>query len=111
MHNRRRPLFAPELYARVALAWVMISGLMLVTSYGAIAAMRFPDPDDVMRLMQVRDLLNGQSWFDVHQYRVDAAGGGVPMHWSRLVDVPCGFSRYSWRKLRLKLSQGSLCQW
>jgi len=88
MHDRRRPLFAPELIVRVVLAWVMISGLMLVTSYGAIAAIRFPDPDDVMRLMQVRDLLDGQSWFDVHQYRVDAAGGGVPMHWSRLVDVP-----------------------
>lgn len=88
MHDRRRPLFAPELIVRVVLAWVMISGLMLVASYGAISTVRFPEPDDVMRLMQVRDLLDGQSWFDVHQYRVDAAGGGVPMHWSRLVDVP-----------------------
>lgn len=88
MIERRRPLFAPELLARVALAWVMICALMLVTNYGSIAARRFPDPDDVMRLMQVRDLLAGQSWFDAHQYRVDAAAGGVPMHWSRLVDVP-----------------------
>ena len=73
---------------RVALAWGMICALLLVINTGTIALLRFPDPDDVMRLIQVRDLLAGQSWFDVHQYRVDAAGGGVPMHWSRLVDVP-----------------------
>ncbi|MEE4289688.1 MAG: hypothetical protein V2J14_09990, partial [Erythrobacter sp.] len=36
----------------------------------------------------VRDLLAGQSWFDVTQYRADASSGGVPMHWSRIVDVP-----------------------
>lgn len=88
MIERRRPLFAPELTARASLAWAMICALLLVTNFGAIAALRFPDPDDVMRLIQVRDLLAGQSWFDVHQYRVDAAAGGVPMHWSRLVDVP-----------------------
>lgn len=88
MIDRRRPLFAPELLARVALAWVLICTVMLLASFGAISAQRFPDPDDVMRLIQVRDLLAGQSWFDVHQYRVDAPSGGVPMHWSRLVDVP-----------------------
>ncbi|MEM7703885.1 MAG: hypothetical protein AAF251_18255 [Pseudomonadota bacterium] len=41
-----------------------------------------------MRLLQVRDLLGGQSWFDASQHRADALGGGVPMHWSRLVDLP-----------------------
>jgi hypothetical protein len=49
----------------------------------------FPDPDDALRLVQVRDWLAGQSWFDVTQYRVSPPGG-VPMHWSRLVDVPIG---------------------
>ncbi|MGB3379793.1 MAG: hypothetical protein WBA55_13605 [Allopontixanthobacter sediminis] len=88
MIDRRRPLFEPELLVRTALVWVAVCALMLVASFGSISAGRFPDPDDVMRLMQVRDLLAGQSWFDVHQYRVDAVSGGVPMHWSRLVDVP-----------------------
>jgi hypothetical protein len=41
-----------------------------------------------MRLIQVRDLLAGQSWFDVNQALVDAPGGGVPMYWPRLVDIP-----------------------
>jgi hypothetical protein len=40
-----------------------------------------------MRLQQVRDWLAGQSWFDVTQYRVDPPHG-LPMHWSRLLDVP-----------------------
>ncbi len=43
--------------------------------------------DDAMRLVQVRDLLAGQSWFDVTQYRLGFEAG-TPMHWSRLVDLP-----------------------
>ena len=46
-----------------------------------------PDLDDSMRLVQVRDLLAGQSWFDTTQYRMGPDGGTV-MHWSRLVDLP-----------------------
>lgn len=42
--------------------------------------------DDTMRLIQVRDLMNGQNWFDLMQYRLGAEG--TPMHWSRLIDVP-----------------------
>ena len=45
------------------------------------------DPDDAMRLVEVRDLLAGQSWFDLTQYRL-GPDGGTPMHWSRLVDWP-----------------------
>jgi len=44
-------------------------------------------PDDAMRLVEVRDLLAGQSWFDMTQYRLDPPGG-VVSHWSRLVDLP-----------------------
>lgn len=45
------------------------------------------DNDNMMRLVQVRDLLAGQGWFDLHQYRMGFDGGFV-MHWSRLVDAP-----------------------
>ena len=51
----------------------------------------WPDPDDAMRIVEVRDLLNGQPWHDLTQHRLDPAlppQGGVPMHWSRLVDAP-----------------------
>ena len=43
--------------------------------------------DDAMRLVQVRDFLAGQSWFDVTQYRL-GLDVGTPMHWSRLIDLP-----------------------
>ena len=48
---------------------------------------RYVDPDDVMRLVQVRDLLGGQGWFDLHQYRIDPPHSPL-MHWSRVVDAP-----------------------
>ncbi|WVT73456.1 hypothetical protein QM996_18575 [Sinorhizobium chiapasense] len=45
------------------------------------------DNDDVMRLVEVRDLLAGQSWFDLTQVRLGLEGGTL-MHWSRLIDLP-----------------------
>lgn len=86
--DRRRPQLGPDLLLRVALAWTVIAVLLLLTNALAIAERRFPDPDDTMRLLQVRDLLAGQGWYDLRQHRVDPLGGGVAMHWSRLVDLP-----------------------
>ncbi|MET0720280.1 MAG: hypothetical protein ABWY64_05550 [Tardiphaga sp.] len=42
--------------------------------------------DDAMRLVEVRDLLAGQGWFDLTQYRLDPPG--LLLHWSRVVDAP-----------------------
>lgn len=42
--------------------------------------------DDAMRLVEVRDLIAGQGWFDLMQHRLDPPG--LPMHWSRVIDVP-----------------------
>jgi hypothetical protein len=42
--------------------------------------------DDAMRLVQVRDLIGGQGWFDLVQHRLDPPGAS--MHWSRVIDVP-----------------------
>lgn len=61
----------------------------------AILALKLPgatdyvgaDNDDGMRLVEVRDFLNGQGWFDLMQYRM-GLGEGTLMHWSRLIDLP-----------------------
>lgn len=45
------------------------------------------DNDSLLRMVEVRDLISGQGWFDLHQYRM-GAGSGFLMHWSRLVDAP-----------------------
>jgi hypothetical protein len=47
----------------------------------------FKDTDDAMRLVEIRDYLAGQGWFDLHQHRLDPSTA-EPMHWSRLVDWP-----------------------
>jgi hypothetical protein len=71
----------------ILLAWAVLATILLAINAGRIAAGQHVDPDDVLRLVQVRDLLAGQSWFDVTQYRIDPPQG-VAMHWSRLVDIP-----------------------
>jgi hypothetical protein len=68
-------------------AWLVVCILLTIVSWPSIMQRKFPDPDDVVRLLQVRDWIAGQSWFDVTQYRLNPPAG-VPMHWSRLVDLP-----------------------
>src|SRR5579872_717480 len=77
---------ARQTWLLVAL-WAAVGVVMTLLSWPAINGLKFPDPDDAMRLLEVRDWLAGQSWFDVTQYRLNPPVG-VPMHWSRLVDVP-----------------------
>ncbi|MEH3157465.1 MAG: hypothetical protein PGN08_00245 [Sphingomonas taxi] len=61
--------------------------MTMVLAWQHIVMLRMWDPDDYMRLMEVRDWLGGQSWFDVTQYRLDPPHG-FAMHWSRIVDLP-----------------------
>ena len=73
-------------------AMLGLAGALLALCLHALAG--FPtlpaangDNDSLLRLVEIRDLLGGQGWFDLHQYRMGPAGGFV-MHWSRLVDAP-----------------------
>jgi hypothetical protein len=43
-----------------------------------------------MRLVEVRDLIAGQGWFDLTQHRLDPPG--VSIHWSRVIDAPLAVS-------------------
>lgn len=70
----------------IALVWLAVSAVLALAS-PHLGAGRFPDTDDVMRLVQVRDLLGGQGWFDLYQHRMSPPEGTL-MHWSRLVDAP-----------------------
>jgi uncharacterized membrane protein len=66
------------------LVWSFVTILMLVPALER--DILYPDPDDVMRLQQVRDWMGGQSWFDLNQYRLVPSTSS--MHWSRLIDAP-----------------------
>jgi hypothetical protein len=69
------------------LLWFEYVALNLSWHWREFGTLAFRDPDDAMRLAQVRDFIAGQSWFDVSQHRVNPPLGG-PMHWSRLIDMP-----------------------
>lgn len=72
------------------LAWALLVTLMAlaVSAIGGFKAMTNSngDNDSLLRLVEVRDFMAGQGWFDLHQYRMGPEGGFV-MHWSRLVDA------------------------
>lgn len=85
--ERRRSIIDFELLKRVTMVWLIVALMLTVTGIRQITGAEFVDGDDILRLLQVRDFLNGQSWFDVTQYRI-APPDGTPMHWTRLVDVP-----------------------
>lgn len=83
---RPAPTFpAPTLWLAVGLCVVLAAGRSL-SGWAALSALHLPDTDDVMRLVQIRDWLGGQEFFDLTQYRLGGAGG-TPMHWSRLGDI------------------------
>ncbi len=71
----------------VGLVWLAVCVTLIITYRHAIATLQFLDPDDALRLVQVRDLLAGQGWFDLVQHRF-IVPEPVVMHWSRFVDLP-----------------------
>jgi len=67
--------------------WLAAAAALLLIALPRVLQFAPTDPDDYMRLAEVRDWLGGQAWFDVRQYRMDAPYG-ADMHWSRLADLP-----------------------
>ena len=80
-----RALFEGAGVPLIVFIWAMFA---LATAFSAYpAVMDQLSTDDAMRLAEVRDLLAGQSWFDLAQHRLNPPEG-VVMHWSRVVDLP-----------------------
>lgn len=77
----------PGLLGLVWPFWLLFSCVYLALRWPHIAKGQYLDPDDELRVVQVRDLLAGQPWFDLHHYRINPPDG-IIMHWSRLVDLP-----------------------
>ncbi len=64
----------------------LLVGVQMMAQFWAATAYTLPDTDDALRLVQVRDFLSGQGWFDLHQARFDPPSG-YDSHWSRLIDA------------------------
>ncbi len=71
----------------VLVLWLAVSAILLWSGWAQVTTLSGWDPDDQLRMVQLRDFLRGQSWFDTTQYRMNAPDG-APMHWSRLIELP-----------------------
>jgi hypothetical protein len=79
--------------SRPQLAWVVGWALavgVLLAGYGQAALRQeFSEPDNAMRLVEVRNWLGGQGWFDMVEHRLNPPDG-VLMHWARWIDALIG---------------------
>lgn len=76
---------------KVAALWLLACAVLLALHRHGVATGAYPDPDDRLRLVEVRDWLGSQRFRDVSQHRMNQPFG-APMHWSRLVDLPIAAS-------------------
>ncbi|WP_119301599.1 hypothetical protein [Dongia deserti] len=78
---------AAEYRKLIIIIWVIVATAMAALWVPKAWSGSSWDTDDFMRLVQVRDLLAGQAWADLTQYRLNPPDGTL-MHWARLPDVP-----------------------
>jgi len=74
----------PRFYLAFALCVILLVVNIIRGDLGVLGE----DSDDLLRFLQIRDYLQGQSWFDTDQYRMGLSAAGTDMHWSRLPDIP-----------------------
>ncbi|WP_417593689.1 hypothetical protein [Parasphingorhabdus sp.] len=71
----------------ILLIWLAVSAVLILVTRDQIMSGIGWDPDDQLRMVQLRDWLGGQSWFDTTQYRIGEPDG-QPMHWPRWIELP-----------------------
>ncbi len=76
------------IFRLVLVAAILIATYQLLEPYWKrVSAWNLADNDDAMRVLQVRDWLAGQAWFDVSQHRFTEHPVSN-IHWSRIADLP-----------------------
>jgi hypothetical protein len=66
------------------LGWALAAAILIVQFGGEAMRLQFADPDNAMWLVSVRDVLDGQGWWDNVQHRLNAPDG-TEMHWARWI--------------------------
>jgi hypothetical protein len=79
--------FRPPFKGLAFLIWGYFVACFMWHPTTPILSGHFYDSDDYTYLTQVIDFLKGQSWFDTVQHRMNPPSG-VPMHYSRLAELP-----------------------
>ena len=69
------------------LIWLAVCAVLISVTFSQIMTGIGWDPDDQLRMVQLRDWLGGQSWVDTTQYRIGFPDS-QPMHWPRWIELP-----------------------
>lgn len=77
----------PDIRLVAAIFVVAVAILVTRTTLGRAGMPFFADTDDAMRMVMVRDFLQGQAWYDLTAHRLNTPWG-AEIHWSRLIDLP-----------------------
>ncbi|GIU67751.1 hypothetical protein [Candidatus Phycosocius spiralis] len=90
--NPKYPTLNP-MRVELLLRLILVGGFALAAFHflppywAKVSVWNLVDNDDAMRILQVRDWLAGQAWFDVSQHRLTAHPVSN-IHWSRIADLP-----------------------
>lgn len=79
----------PDIRLIAAVFAIAVVILVTRTTFGRAGLPFFADTDDAMRMVMVRDFIQGQNWYDLTAHRLNTPWG-AEIHWSRLVDLPLG---------------------
>ena len=82
----RLKALSPVLAAWLMALFVMALSFVPMTAWTIRNGVLF-DNDDAMRLVQVREFMDGKGWYDLNETRVDPPHGMVS-HWPRLIELP-----------------------
>lgn len=69
---------------------IVLTAFWTGIAWSDLAALRLPEPDDMVRLASIRDWLDGQAFADPVQGRLGPLGG-IALHWSRLPELVPAF--------------------
>ena len=78
-----------ERHGSVWLVWFLLLFISWSRHGAKLLRGELTSNDDYMRMVEIRDWLGGQNWFDMHQYRLNPIDP-LNSHWSRFSDVLIG---------------------
>lgn len=78
-----------ERHGSVLLVWFLLLFMSWSRNGTKLLRGELSSNDDYMRMVEIRDWLGGQNWFDMHQYRLNPVDP-LNSHWSRISDVLIG---------------------
>ncbi len=84
-----RTQYIIERHGTVIFIWLLTVVLSIFKSLPKLQSGELAGNDDYMRMVQIRDWLGGQSWYDMHQYRLYPENP-LLSHWSRIPDLLIG---------------------